>query len=469
MERSHETSSSAAQPASKKKALDFDPSGRASGSAAQPAIISSLVGSSAEQPACEAAQPVKALRSITDVQRWLKNNEVVLNSSAEAVRIREVVDALSTKPKPRKEAIERFFKPWGVQQFIKKHRRPLPELIEELNKKVVDAAKKLQQQLSDSAERPALLSDSAERPGSSMVSSAAQPRASSATPAAPQPRSFDIHQSCTAWLNLMQSDLSDPKPFESNPKSAFGLLQDCRKYKKDNWLGVEEDEEIEKIMKQLVIESQPHFSSKLCREIYKHTKVREVIGPFGHWVDGHWEENDHEMIRAVALTLTKKDLASFLSRRDAIPAEEYPDMASLETLGVKVIRKSREKILEEKTLEIFQDMPDTKVLPLLPDFAEHALLYRVLAEIRDKAAGIPIEGPEALKLLHQELRQCREEDEEDPAEKFLLYECRRKWKEQGKTEEECKRMWPQALADWRAENPLIVSSEDSAEQPVKHH
>ena len=197
MKKSHETSSSAAQPASKKKALDLDPSGRASGSAAQPAIISSLSGSSAEQPATslrsffssaapsssdraeppsscssaerpatslrsfvssaassnsgsaahparEAAQPVKALRSVTDVQRWLKNNEVVLSSFAEAMRIREVVDALSTKPKPRREAIERFFKPWGVQQFIKKDRRLLPELIEELNKKVVDAAKKLQ-------------------------------------------------------------------------------------------------------------------------------------------------------------------------------------------------------------------------------------------------------------------------------------------------------------------------------------
>ena len=72
MEKSHETSSSAAQPA----------------------IVSSLVGSSAEQPARVAAQPVKALRSITDVQRWLKNNEVVLSSSAEVMRIREVVDEL---------------------------------------------------------------------------------------------------------------------------------------------------------------------------------------------------------------------------------------------------------------------------------------------------------------------------------------------------------------------------------------
>ncbi len=134
-----------------------------SGSAEQPAIIHSLAGTSAEQPARETAQPLKALRSITDVQWWLKKNEVVLSSSAEAVRIREVVEALSTKPKPRQETIERFFKPWGVQQAIKKRRRPLPELIEELNTKVIVAAKELQQQLADSAERPLLHSHSAEQ------------------------------------------------------------------------------------------------------------------------------------------------------------------------------------------------------------------------------------------------------------------------------------------------------------------
>ena len=83
-----------------------------SGSAEQPAIINSLAGTSAEQPARETAQPVKALRSITDVQWWLKN-EVVLSSSAEAVRIIEVVEALSTKPKPRQETID-FFSSLGV-------------------------------------------------------------------------------------------------------------------------------------------------------------------------------------------------------------------------------------------------------------------------------------------------------------------------------------------------------------------
>ena len=135
-----------------------------SGSAEQPAIINSLAGSSAEQPVCETAQPVKALRSITDVQWWLKNNEVVLSSSAEAMRIREVAEALSTKPKPRRETIGRFFKSWGVQQLIKKKNRPLAELIEELNNKIIAAVKKLQQELADRAEQPLVLSHSAEQP-----------------------------------------------------------------------------------------------------------------------------------------------------------------------------------------------------------------------------------------------------------------------------------------------------------------
>ena len=47
-----------------------------------------------------------------------------------------------------------LFHALGVQQRIDKQRRPLPEVIEELNEKVVDAAKQLQQQLSHSAEQP---------------------------------------------------------------------------------------------------------------------------------------------------------------------------------------------------------------------------------------------------------------------------------------------------------------------------
>ena len=121
-----------------------------SGSAEQPAIINSLAGTSTEQPARETAQPLKALRSITDLQWWLEKNEVVLSSSAAAVRLREVVEALSTKPKPSRERIKRFLEAWGVPQCIEQKHRPLQELIEELNTKVTIAAKELQQQLADS-------------------------------------------------------------------------------------------------------------------------------------------------------------------------------------------------------------------------------------------------------------------------------------------------------------------------------
>ena len=57
---------------------------------------------------------------------------------------------------------------------------------------------------------------------------------------------------------------------------------------------------------------------------------------------------------------------------------------------------------------------------------------------------------------------CQEEDgeesseDEDRGKQEFMYECRRKWKEQGKTEEECKRMWPQAFADWKAENGIAA-------------
>ena len=95
-------------------------------------------------------------------------------------------------------------------------------------------------------------------------------------------------------------------------------------------------------------------------------------------------------------------------------------MASLETLGVKVIRKSRQKIYEEKVLEILRHMPQPEILPLLPDYAQHEWLYRFLADKRDKAAGIPIQGPEALDLFCSRIEELRnvedgeESSEEDP-------------------------------------------------------
>ena len=89
------------------------------------------------------------------------------------------------------------------------------------------------------------------------------------------------------------------------------------------------------------------------------------------------------------------------------------------------------------------------------------------------------------------MRRCREEDEEKSSEEDpesreyedeirrtdeFRDECRRKWKEQGKTEAECRKMWPQAFADWRTERKApdfdtmwkrkLDLIKASAEQPV---
>ena len=244
--------------------------------------------------------------------------------SVEAKRIKDVVEVLSARPKPRKEDVQEFFNPWGVKQKSQKKPRPLPECIQELSTKVIEATNKLQQDLS------------------SMVSSAEQPDASSATSPAPHNPSFDILLASQRHIEMRQNLFHPKPPSKIEPrqqriKDAFGLLQECRKYKKDNWLDIEEEKQIDKIIKQLVIESQPHFTRELCREIYKHSRVAQIIGPFGRRdSQGHWMENDYENVRAVAFDLTVRDLVSFLSRRDALRAEEYPCMADLETLGVKV-------------------------------------------------------------------------------------------------------------------------------------
>ena len=59
---------------------------------------------------------------------------------------------------------------------------------------------------------------------------------------------------------------------------------------------------------------------------------------------------------------------------------------------MKVVGKSRQKIYEEKVLEILKNMPKTEDLQLLPDYARHEWLYRMLAAKRDDAAGILIDG-----------------------------------------------------------------------------
>ena len=103
----------------------------ASSRAGRPASGTLAADGSAEQP---------AIRSIADVDKLLKADASLLRRFETSKRIEEVVACLRSNPK--QNAIEVFFKPWDVQQRIKKDRRPLPELIEELTTKVIKATVK---------------------------------------------------------------------------------------------------------------------------------------------------------------------------------------------------------------------------------------------------------------------------------------------------------------------------------------
>ena len=143
-----------------------------SGRAEQSAAASSSC-SSAEQPATSlrsaeqpATPPHFKIVSIRDVQRWLAKEPIASCSSADVQHIREAAAVLS-HPKPRQEDVRPLQSKWKVRQTKGKKLRTLREQLKEFQDKVINAAKKLQQQLSDSAERPALLSDSTAWPASS--------------------------------------------------------------------------------------------------------------------------------------------------------------------------------------------------------------------------------------------------------------------------------------------------------------
>ena len=140
---------------------------KSASSAAQPASDGNAAQLASDE---NAAQPPITCRSIADVDSWLKANTAALGFSVEAKRIKDVVEVLSARPKPRKEDVQEFFNPWGVKQKSQKKPRPLPECIQELSTKVIEATIKLQADLSSmvsSAEQPG--ASSAEQPASSAV------------------------------------------------------------------------------------------------------------------------------------------------------------------------------------------------------------------------------------------------------------------------------------------------------------
>ena len=108
--------------------------------------------SSAERPATSGHLRITSIR---DVQRWLAEERVASCTSADAQRIREAVPVLS-RPTPRQEDVQPLQSKWQVAQRQDKKPRPLPEVIQEFRNKIIKAAQKLQQQLADSTEQPAL-------------------------------------------------------------------------------------------------------------------------------------------------------------------------------------------------------------------------------------------------------------------------------------------------------------------------
>ena len=106
-----------------------------------------------EQPASASRTPSQLkIVSIRDGQLWLADESIANCSSADVQRIREAAAVLS-RPKPRQEDVEPLQSKWQERQQTKgKKRRRLGEVLKEFQDKVINAAQKLQQQLSDSAE-----------------------------------------------------------------------------------------------------------------------------------------------------------------------------------------------------------------------------------------------------------------------------------------------------------------------------
>ena len=157
------------------------------------------LSSSAEQPAGSAEQPAVPLESLKDVQQWLAT-ECKHVDSANALRLQEAVQILCRRT-PRQQDIRTLQRAcnWNVARVRQGNERPLPEVIEELKGKVLQAARKLQRELgesrsteSGSAEQPASSSASQVEKRSGALSTSA--RRSSASSSAEQPASSSAEQ-----------------------------------------------------------------------------------------------------------------------------------------------------------------------------------------------------------------------------------------------------------------------------------
>ena len=175
-----------------------------SGSASRPANVSAR-SSSAEQTATPSHLKISSMR---DVQRWLAEESIASCSSADLQRIREAVAVLTSgkKEQPSKEDVRPLLGPknWDVAQRKDKKPRPLGDMVQEFQGKVIKAAQKLQQQLPDSAEQPA--SSTAEQ----SVPMEEAFRLQSASGSALQPASSAVEQAA-------RMDTTDVIDFDDDP------------------------------------------------------------------------------------------------------------------------------------------------------------------------------------------------------------------------------------------------------------
>jgi hypothetical protein len=199
------------------------------GRAEQSATASSSAGGAGESAASRrsAERPATSLNlkisSIRDVQAWLNGEQVAGCSSAGAQRIREAVAVLS-KSKPRQEDVQPLQSKWQVAQKENKAKRPLKDVLQEFEGKVVKAAQNLQQQLAASAEQPALAGSSTDISQSNVARSSTIIAAQNASD-----NNFDSESLIPSVLNsssLDDSSAARPAPKLDGPEELL-RLQEC--------------------------------------------------------------------------------------------------------------------------------------------------------------------------------------------------------------------------------------------------
>ena len=114
------------------------PSCASSSSAAQPAGESAS-GDGAHKDPGSAEQLAVKLECLKDVRRWMATPEI-LNSNLDIGPIKEAVTVLSRAPRPKQEDVQPLQSKWGVAQRKEGKRRPLAEVVGEVEQRVVSAA-----------------------------------------------------------------------------------------------------------------------------------------------------------------------------------------------------------------------------------------------------------------------------------------------------------------------------------------